>query len=149
MSKATVACLFVATVLSANLSAEDTYDGYRQAHQESIDAAQPLVVLVGADWCPHCRVMKESVIPRLRSNGSLEGVSFAVIDSDRESRLASKLMQGRGIPQMVMFTKNPNGDGWSRSYLKGSQSIKAVEAFIRKGVATSVEKTVSTTSKTH
>jgi thioredoxin-like negative regulator of GroEL len=106
--------------------------GYAEAYQLTAETGRPLVVLVGADWCPACQTMKRSVIPQLASRGILKRVAFAQINTDQESELARKMMRGGSIPQLLMFVKTE--DGWQRSQLNGAQSVSAVEAFIRRGV---------------
>ena len=38
---------------------------YATAYHETSRTGRPLVVLIGADWCPGCQVMKQSAIPQL------------------------------------------------------------------------------------
>ncbi|MEX0939017.1 MAG: thioredoxin family protein [Pirellulales bacterium] len=110
---------------SANVS-------YRQAYHQTIETGQPLVILVGADWCPGCQTMKHSVIPALRHQGSLKDVSFAVVNSDQQSRLASQLMSGGSIPQLITYRKS--ADGWKRTQLTGAHSVGEVQSFIHRAV---------------
>ncbi len=48
-------------------SASAYQDAYDQADKEG----KPLLVLVGADWCPGCRTMKDEMIPELERDGGL------------------------------------------------------------------------------
>jgi len=106
---------------------------YAEAHKRSTETGQPLVVLVGTDWCSHCRTMKTTVIPRIRQKGLLAKVAFAAVDSERQPALAGKLMQGSSIPQLVMYWQTDRG--WRRSQMTGSQSVTAIEEFISRGIA--------------
>ena len=45
---------------------------YAKAYQETAETGRPLVVLIGADWCPGCRQMKYSSIPQLEKSGRTE-----------------------------------------------------------------------------
>ena len=127
MSTLLAALLNVSLLTTANPTSYD--EAYRLA---TADEGRPLVVLVAADWCPACQMMKQSVMPQLQQRGSLSRVAFAVINTDRESRLAGQLMQGNTIPQLVMYTKSDKG--WSRRQLTGSQSVTDVEGFLASGL---------------
>lgn len=104
---------------------------YDKAFHRAQETGKPLVVLVGADWCPGCRTMKQSVLPQMEKRGSLGKVSFAVVNSEVQAPLAEKLMQGQSIPQLVMYTKTATG--WDRRQLTGAHSVSEVEAFISQG----------------
>jgi len=105
---------------------------YAEAHKVHFDTGQPMVLLVGAEWCPGCVQMKNSVLPRVARRGLLRKVAFAHVNTDRDSRIAQSVMQGGTIPQLVMYRKTPNG--WKRHMLVGAQSPEKVEAFINKGL---------------
>lgn len=121
---------------AVQISLLSTTAGYADAHTAMLETGKPLVVLVGADWCPGCRTMKTSVLPELRRRGRLDGVAFATVNTDEENGLARKLMRGGSIPQLVMYRKT--AAGWRRSQLTGAQSVENVEAFIAEGVADAV-----------
>jgi len=106
---------------------------YTEAHhQVSDDSAKPLVVLVGADWCPACRAMKDSTMPAVERRGLLRKVAFALVNTDRESNLAQKLMVGGSIPQLIVYRKTPTG--WNRQILMGAQSEEAIQTAIESAV---------------
>ncbi len=106
---------------------------YTEAHQLNQQTGRPLVVLVGADWCPHCRVMKQSTLPQVAQRGLLGKVAFAEVNSDHEGVLARQLMEGGPIPQLIMFRKT--ADGWQRSSLVGSRSLGEIESFLQQGIS--------------
>ena len=110
---------------------------YASAFWRILETGKPLVVLVGADWCPACRTMKTAIIPQLRRSGGLDDVLFAIVDTDRESRNSSKIMSGGSIPQPVMYTKT--ADGWKREQLTGAHSVAAVQSFVDRGVAATAQ----------
>ncbi len=101
---------------------------YAEAYKSTQESGKPLVVLIGADWCPGCRTMKGSVMPQLAAKGSLKNVAYAQVNTDAEGELAGDLMQGNLIPQLVMYVKT--ADGWQLKRLVGAQSASAVEQFI-------------------
>ena len=112
---------------------------YEQALADSQAKGRPLLVLIGADWCPGCRTMKQRTMPRLAQNGKLKPVEFAHVDTDHQEVLANKLMRGNSIPQLILFTQT--ADGWKRTQLTGAQSERAVETFIQEGLSVHVAKT--------
>jgi hypothetical protein len=67
-------------------------------------------------------------MPQLRQQGGLDKVTFACINSDTDSELASKLMRGQTIPQLIVFCRT--NDGWNRQQLTGAQSVDATRQFI-------------------
>lgn len=114
---------------------------YADAHQQNIDSGRPIVVLVGADWCPACRQMKSALLPHVGRQGLLGKVAFAVVNTDREGPLARRLMRGGSIPQLVMYHKT--SQGWRRDSLIGAQSTTSIASFIDQGTK-SATTTVST-----
>jgi thioredoxin-like negative regulator of GroEL len=107
---------------------------YADAHKVATETGKPLVVLVGADWCPGCRTMKNSAIPQVQQRGGLNKVSFAMVNTDHEHALAQQLMSGGSIPQLIMYRKT--ADGWQRTSLVGAQSPSQIESFINQGLGT-------------
>lgn len=116
---------------------------YDKAYETMQTEGQPLLVLVGADWCPACQTMKSSTMARLERGGKLQGVAFTVVNSDRQSNLAQKIMRGSSIPQLVMYERTETG--WHRSQLTGGQSERQVEAFIARAVSRSKAQMASKT----
>lgn len=105
---------------------------YDAAYHKAEETGRPLLVLVGADWCPGCRTMKSSVLPRLQAGGKLASVQWALVDTDRQAALAGKLMRGGTIPQLIVFSKTETG--WHREQITGAASEAAVEGLIRRAV---------------
>lgn len=126
MTSLSLAAILQAAVLSTGATT------YAEAHQQNAETGRPLVVLIGADWCPHCVVMKRSTVPQLASRGWMQRVAFAEVNSDREGALAQQLMQGGPIPQLIMFHRT--ADGWQRNTLVGSRSISEIESFLQQGL---------------
>ncbi len=122
MTHLTLNLLLSAAALSAG--SQD----YATAFRQTSETGKPLVVLIGADWCPGCRQMKYTTIPEVERSGGLSNVAFAYVNTDQDRTLANKLMQGGSIPQLVMYRKTDSG--WKRKQLTGAQSTGSVEAFI-------------------
>ena len=107
-------------------------DTYTQAHRVTTKTGRPLVVLVGAEWCPACKTMKDTVIPAVKKRGGLSKVSFAVVDIDEEQELGKTLIDGGLIPQLLMYRRTPLG--WRLRRIVGGQSVKSVETFVETGI---------------
>ena len=107
-------------------------NNYTEAHAQVLKSGEPMVVMVTADWCPACQVMKTSVLPQVEQRGLLRRVIFAVVNVDKEQELGKKLVAGGPIPQLLMYRRTP--DGWRLRRLVGGQSTATVEEFINQGV---------------
>jgi thioredoxin-like negative regulator of GroEL len=129
--------LTLGILLQAAAFAGTSHD-YTTAFQQSTESGRPLVVLVGADWCPGCRQMKYTTIPQLEKQGGLREVSFAYVNTDEDRELAGRLMRGGSIPQLVMYHKT--ADGWKREQLTGAQSTSSIQSFLAKAADESGER---------
>jgi thioredoxin-like negative regulator of GroEL len=103
-------------------------NNYADAYKDTQENGKPLVILVGASWCPACQAMKTSVMPTVAAQGGLANVAFAYVNTDAQGDLAGKLMEGGLIPQLVMYEKE--ADGWKLKRLVGVQSVEAVQDFL-------------------
>ena len=101
---------------------------YTAAYQRSLNSGRPLVVLVGAKWCPACEVMKNEVLPKVAQKGGMRNVEFAYVDFDREPELAKQLLKGSAIPQMVRFQQTERG--WKTCRLTGAKTRDEVARFM-------------------
>lgn len=124
-------------LLQALALAASNHD-YTTAFRDSEQTGKPLVVLIGADWCPGCRTMKQSSMPEVQKRGGLDNVAYAVVNTDQEHQLAGKLMQGSSIPQLVLFQKTEAG--WKRKQLTGAHSAGDIQAFIKQAAEASTAK---------
>jgi thioredoxin-like negative regulator of GroEL len=106
---------------------------YNAALQDAQKQQRPLLVLVGASWCPGCQTMKTRVIPSLVKRGALKSVSFALVDTDAEQETAKQLMRGASIPQLIAFSRMPDGQ-WHREQLTGEVSEAEVQSLIARAV---------------
>ncbi len=128
------------------LSVMATTTDYATAREQMLETGRPMVILVGADWCPACQQMKSSVMPEVARRGRLRRVSFSIVNTDRRRSLAQKLMRGSSIPQLIMYRRTASG--WRRSQLTGAQSVERVEQFIEAGLSDAlIEPDASTTAK--
>ena len=128
--------LFSTALTSADSSLPNTT--YQTAFRDAEANNRPLMVLVGADWCPGCRTMKQVVLPALTRRGALAGVSFAVVDVDANQVIARQLMRGGTIPQLIVFSRTT--EGWKREQVTGATSEANVEALVGRAIATQAPK---------
>ena len=119
--------LTLSMLLQAAAMTAGTND-YATAYRQTAESGRPLVVLIGAEWCPGCRQMKYTAIPELEKKGGLSKVAFAYVNTDQQSDLAGKLMQGSSIPQLIMYRKT--AAGWRRQQLTGAHSASAIQSFL-------------------
>jgi thioredoxin-like negative regulator of GroEL len=115
---------------------------YPAAAKDAEVKQQPLLVLVGANWCPGCQTMKRSVLPELARKGGLGRVSYATIDTDREPEWAARLMRGGAIPQLIIFSRQPDGT-WHREQIVGAASEREVQSLIARAWQAQEAKTVA------
>jgi thioredoxin-like negative regulator of GroEL len=130
MTALTFVALLQASVLATGA------ETYADAHRATAETGQPMVVMVGADWCPACQAMEQNIIPQVRQRGILRRVAFAIVNVDRERELATQLTSGGPIPQLITYHKTANG--WRRRVLIGGQTVETVESFIGEAVQANV-----------
>ena len=122
-----VALALLMAVTGANNDASTDYDAaYAQAEKEK----KPLLILVGADWCPSCQVMKRETIEPMKGSGELSDVVVTVVDKDARPVLAEQLMRGKTLPQVVVFTRD--GQGWQRFSLTGMQTPSRIRELLKR-----------------
>lgn len=108
---------------------------YADAYKESVANDKPLMVVVGAPWCPACNVLKQSTLEPMANSGELDGVSVAVLNPDTNPELVRQVTKGeRMLPQIIMFTRTADGR-WNRRQLRGYQSQQPVRNLIRSAVS--------------
>jgi thioredoxin-like negative regulator of GroEL len=117
-------------VLVSALSAGGTT--YAEAYRQASETGRPLVILIGAEWCPACVTMKNSVIPQAQRQGVLKRVCYAEVNTDHEGALSQQLMRPGPIPQLIVFHKT--ADGWRRRELIGRQGVDTIEALIEEAL---------------
>jgi len=106
---------------------------YQEALQDAQKQQRPLLVLVGAQWCPGCQTMKHQVLPSLARRGALKAVTFTTVDYDEDSATAQQLMRVGTIPQLIVFSPLPGGK-WHREQLVGESSETAVQSLISRAL---------------
>ncbi len=126
-----------AMVLVTTISSGQPTD-YTSAYKSAMKSDQPLVVLVTAEWCPPCQNLKRNTLPKLVDRKSFKGVHFALVDLDKDSKVARQLIGSRPIPQFILFEKK---DGkWTKKHLVGFQTVAKVEEFVGPAIVRTAEK---------
>lgn len=120
-------------------------DAYETALQKAEENGQPVMVLVGADWCPGCVTMKNSTLPAMAKAGQLKGVQYLTVNYDQNPALARKLMRGNSIPQLVIFSKTDKG--WHREQITGATNAGSVNGLIQRAVAVAAPPAAKTEAK--
>lgn len=120
----------VLAILLSGVTSENSHKDYESAYKEAVSAKKPLMVVIGADWCPACKVLKSTTIKPMVQTGELDQVSVALIDKDADPELVEKLTKGeKMLPQIIMFTQTD--DGWQRRKLMGYQPKQPVRNLVR------------------
>jgi thioredoxin-like negative regulator of GroEL len=124
----------LAVVLSGVTSEQQLKQDYAEAYRESVAQDKPLMVVVGAPWCPACNVLKETTLRTMAQSGELDQVSVAMINRDKEPELAQRLTDGeKMLPQIIVYTRSDSGS-WQRRRLKGYQPKQPVRTLIRRAL---------------
>lgn len=125
--------VLLAVLLSSVTSEDSLQQSYADAYKESVSEEKPLMVVVGAPWCPACNVLKQSTITPMVKTGELGDVSLAVIDRDQEPELVEQLTGGeKMLPQIIVFSKDETTGSWKRRRLLGFQPKQPVRSLIRR-----------------
>jgi thiol:disulfide interchange protein len=106
---------------------------YQEALQDAQQHQRPLLVLVGAQWCPGCQTMKHQVFPSLARRGALKAVTFTTVDYDADSATAQQLMRVGTVPQLIVFSPLPSGK-WHREQLVGETNEAEVQSLISRAL---------------
>jgi thioredoxin-like negative regulator of GroEL len=105
---------------------------YSEAYDALIKDGKPMLVVVGADWCPACQTLKNNTLAQMERQGKLREVSYVALNSDHHPQLASKIGTGGMIPQVIMYEKN--GEGFRRRQLTGAQSEGVLQSLVQGAV---------------
>lgn len=124
--------LAIASVLCLPVGEMPT-ETYADAHRINAETGRPMVVLVGAEWCPACQRMEKQVVPKMRERGLLKRIAFALVDLDRDRELGRNLTSGGPIPQLIFFRRTR--EGWAQHKVIGGQSLESVEQLIDEEIA--------------
>lgn len=128
-----MASLLLGLIFLVITSDQPTQLNYAEAYRNSVSEQKPLLVVVGAPWCPACTTLKESTILPMAETGELDGVSLAMINKDEDPELAQQLTGGETlIPQIILYT--PEHGTWKRQRLKGFQAKQPIRHLIKRAL---------------
>lgn len=123
--------LLLAVLLVSVTSEQNLQQNYADAYKQSVAENKPLMVVVGAPWCPACNVLKDTTLKSMATSGELDAVSLVMINRDEAPELAQQLTKGvRTLPQIIVFSKENTGQ-WKRRRLMGFQTRQPVRTLIR------------------
>lgn len=114
-------------VIQVFVLAADPQD-FEQAYARSLQSGRPLVVLIGATWCPPCATMKKATLPAVAQAGGMRHVEYAYVDVNRQPTLSHALSQGTAIPQLIRYDRVAGS--WQARYLVGARKPDAVSRFL-------------------
>lgn len=106
---------------------------YEQALKLAQKQDKPLLVFVGADWCPGCQTMKNDQLPMIVREGIFKNLVFTMVNTDQQPELSRRLLSVSSIPQLILFVKG--GTGWHRSELIGVHNADSVRHFLAEETA--------------
>ena len=73
--------------------------------------------------------LKQQTIPSVAANGSLDDAAYTFVDVDTQRELASKILVGDQIPQIVRYSWDDDGVHVER--LNGAPSADEVSRFVQ------------------
>ncbi len=124
--------LLLLSVLSSSQVERPSYEAaYKQAQEEH----KPLLIVVGAEWCAACKTLKAQTIEPMQTSGKLENVIVTLVDKDARPDLAEKLMDGKSLPQLVVFAQG--SEGWKKFSVTGIQTERRVKELLEKAASES------------
>lgn len=135
--------LFIVSVLT---SAPVERPSYEAAYKQAQEQHKPLLIVVGAEWCAACKVLKSQTIEPMQTSGKLENVVVTIVDKDARPELAEKLMDGKTLPQLVVFAEG--SDGWKKFSTTGISSENRVLELLGKAAAETAPRTAASSETT-
>lgn len=108
---------------------------YEQAVDRSFRENKPLLVQVSADWCVPCHRLTNEVILPMQKEGLLRDLVYVKINLDNDPQLAKLLMDGDGVPQLILLVPSSSGVEVikrKKFVLKNLQPRQKVLEFIRR-----------------
>ena len=118
--------------LLASVTSEQIKTDYASAYKESVAQDKPLMVVVGAPWCPACNALKQTTIQPMAQTGELDNVSLVLLNRDNDPALVKQLTKGeKMLPQIIVYRRT-NAGKWERERLMGYQPKQPVRNLIKK-----------------
>lgn len=118
--------ILLLAVAAYNSASAEVHDTYKSALSASRLDKKPMVVIIGASWCPPCRTMKDMI----KKNPSVSDGGHIVI-IDYKSAEAKELYKGSSVPALIRF--HWNGDRWVKTTKLGGQTYSQLKRFLLGG----------------
>lgn len=126
--------LLLAAVFFSVTSETVPQQNYADAYKRSVMEDKPLMIVVGAPWCPACNVLKDTTLSPMVDSGELDDVSLVMINRDEDPELANQVTNGvRTLPQIIVYSKEETGK-WTRRRLVGFQTRQPIRTLIRRAI---------------
>ncbi len=109
---------------------------YATAYRQAQAGNKPLLVLVTAEWCAPCQMLKRTTLRDMMAQRGFNDFHFAMVDADREPETAAKLTENRPVPQFIIFERK--GSTWNRRYSIGFHSVGELQAFLAPSIKSDV-----------
>jgi len=132
-------CL-VSLLLTSSVYGNEPILEYSEAYKLFHKERKPLVVVIGADWCHGCVLMKKDTIIPMHNSGEFKDCILTTVDVDKDSKLVEQLLAVDGktkqtirvYPQIVVFAYKQ--DECKKFNLVGRHFRSKVVEFIKKSL---------------
>lgn len=123
------ACLSLA-LLSASAEQKVWAENYEAARKEAVNQRKPLVVCIGAKWCPACPAAKRACAAIMKKRYAGKAV-LVYLDYDAERELANRIRAYDVVPEIVIFS---HVDGPAHVTDAAAQSEKVISWFVESAI---------------
>jgi thiol:disulfide interchange protein len=114
----------------------DLPSDYATAYRLAQAGTKPMLVLVTADWCAPCQMLKRTTLQEMMAQHGFKDFHFAIVDVDHDPDLAAKLTENKPVPQFIVFERS--GTTWNRRYSIGYHTVNDLQAFLAPSIKADV-----------
>ena len=129
--------LLIGSIASCVVKAEEPngyFGKYKDVSAHARTTGETVFVIVSADWCGPCKVLKKH-IKDLKTSGQLGATRFAVVDIDKERSIAKALMGSHGsVPQLLSLKWDSEKGEWRASKIIGCPSKEYLTKWLKKEI---------------
>jgi thiol-disulfide isomerase/thioredoxin len=127
--------LSVASSTHLARQSDDPLD-YVTAYRQAQAGNKPMLVLVTAEWCAPCQMLKRTTLQEMMAQHGFKDFHFAMVDVDLDPDLAAKLTENKPVPQFIIFERK--GTTWNRRYSIGYHTVSDLRAFLAPSIKADV-----------
>lgn len=109
---------------------------YATAYRQAQAGDKPILVLVTAEWCAPCQMLKRTTLQEMMARKGFSDFHFSVVDADKDPETAAKLTENRPVPQFIIFERS--GNTWNRRYSIGYHTVDDLQAFLAPSIKSDV-----------